>query len=283
LTDKESLNQLLEDCSRLWKNKSWTELEQASMKAIRIVINSNKTEFTLKRLAKMYLSSLIGDTDKFQEYAKINNFDTPQNFKLFKSWVMRQENISSALNEYLLAFDEIFLLSKNFTAKNRYMIAKNLRIIARPDLAIELLNENLKISKINYYARTLRGASFADLGLFDKSIEDCIISLKFSLEDSKQIPMNVLSRAFRGRFLSTGDLSDLEDSISHAEQSYRMKPSIFSANSLMASIVLTRNEKRIKEVEEILSRHKDFKKIPDKVAIDNALDIIENNIDTEFE
>jgi hypothetical protein len=283
LTDKESLNQLLGDCSRLWKNKSWTELEQASMKAIRIVINSNKTEFTLKRLAKMYLSSLIGDTDKFQEYAKINNFDTPQNFKLFKSWVMRHKSISSALIEYLLAFDEIFLLSKNFNARNKNMIAKNLRTIARPDLAIELLNENLKISKINYYSRTLRGASFADLGLFDKSIEDCKIALEFDLEDGKQIPMNVLSRAFRGRFLSTGDLSDLEDSISHAEQSYRMKPSIFSANSLMASTVLTRNEKRIKEVEEILSRHKDFKKIPDKVAIDNALDIIENNIDTEFE
>ena len=95
--------------------------------------------------------------------------------------------------------------------------------------------------------------------------------------------MNVLSRAFRGRFLSTGDLSDLENSITHAEQSYHMKPSIFSANSLMASTVLTRNEKRIKEVEEILSRHKDFKKVPEKVAIDNALDIIENNIDTEFE
>lgn len=283
MTDKESLNQLLGDCSRLWKNKSWTELEQASMKAIRIVINSNKTEFTLKRLAKMYLSSLIGDTDKFQEYAKINNFDTPQNFKLFKSWVMRHKSISSALIEYLLAFDEIFLLSKNFNARNKNMIAKNLRTIARPDLAIELLNENLKISKINYYSRTLRGASFADLGLFDKSIEDCKIALEFDLEDGKQIPMNVLSRAFRGRFLSTGDLSDLEDSISHAEQSYRMKPSIFSANSLMASTVLTRNEKRIKEVEEILSRHKDFKKIPDKVAIDNALDIIENNIDTEFE
>jgi hypothetical protein len=121
------------------------------------------------------------------------------------------------------------------------------------------------------------------LGLFDKSIEDCKISLKFNLEDSKQIPMNVLSRAFRGRFLSTGDLSDLEESISFAEQSYRMKPSIFSANSLMASTVLTRNEKRIKDVEQILSRHKDFKKVPEKVAINNALDIIENNIDREFE
>ena len=282
MTDKLNLNQLLEECSRLWKNKSWPELELVSMQAIRIVINSDKTEFTLKRLAKMYLSSLIGDINKFQDYAKINNFDTPENFKLFKSWVMRHKSISSALSEYLLAFDEIFLLAKNFNAKNRNLIAKNLRTIARPDLAIELLNENLKISKINYYSRTLRGASFADLGLFDKSIEDCKISLKFNLEDSKQIPMNVLSRAFRGRFLSTGDLSDLEESISFAEQSYRMKPSIFSANSLMASTVLTRNEKRIKVVEEILSRHKDFKKVPEKVAINNALDIIENNIDTEF-
>jgi hypothetical protein len=50
----------------------------------------------------------------------------------------------------------------------------------------------------------------------------------------------------------------------------------------MASIVLTRNEKRIKEIEEVLSRHKDFKKVPEKIAIDNALDVIENNIDTEF-
>jgi hypothetical protein len=282
VTEKLNLNQILEECSRLWEKKSWKELELVSMQAIRIVINSDKTELTLKRLAKMYLSSLIGDIDKFQDHVKINNFDTPENFKLFKSWVMRHKRISSALGEYLLAFDEIFLLSKNFNAQNRNLIAKNLRTIARPDLAIELLNENLKISKINYYSRTLRGASFADLGLFDKSIEDCKISLKFNLEDSKQIPMNVLSRAFRGRFFSTGDISDLEESISYAQQSYRIKPSIFSANSLMASIVLTRNEKRIKEVEEILSKHKDFKKVPTKIAIENALDVIENNIDSEF-
>ena len=61
----------------------------------------------------MYLSSLIGDINKFQDYAKINDFDTPENFKLFKSWVMRHKNISSTLNEYLLVFDEIFLLAKN--------------------------------------------------------------------------------------------------------------------------------------------------------------------------
>jgi hypothetical protein len=283
MTDNLSLNQLLEKCSRLWKEKSWTELEQVSMQAIRIVINSDKTEFTLKRLAKMYLSSLIGDINKFQNNSKNKDFDTPENFKLFKNWVMRNKNISSVLTEYLLAFDEVFLLAKNYNAMNRNKIAKNLRIIARPDLAIELLNENLKISKVNYYSRTLRGASFADLDLFDQSIDDCRISLQFNLEDSKHIPMNVLSRAFRGRFLSTGDISDLEESIAYAQQSYQVKPSIFSANSLMASIVLTRNEKRINEIEEILSRHKDYKKIPEKIAIDNALEVIENDIAAEFD
>jgi hypothetical protein len=283
MTDNLSLNQLLEKCSRLWKEKSWTELEQVSMQAIRIVINSDKTEFTLKRLAKMYLSSLIGDVNKFQNNSKNMDFDTPENFKLFKNWVMRNKNISSVLTEYLLAFDEVFLLAKNYNAMNRNKIAKNLRIIARPDLAIELLNENLKISKVNYYSRTLRGASFADLDLFDQSIDDCRISLQFNLEDSKHIPMNVLSRAFRGRFLSTGDISDLEESIAYAQQSYQVKPSIFSANSLMASIVLTRNEKRINEIEEILSRHKDYKKIPEKIAIDNALEVIENDIAAEFD
>jgi hypothetical protein len=283
MTDNLSLIQLLEKCSRLWKEKSWTELEQVSMQAIRIVINSDKTEFTLKRLAKMYLSSLIGDVNKFQNNSKNMDFDTPENFKLFKNWVMRNKNISSVLTEYLLAFDEVFLLAKNYNAMNRNKIAKNLRIIARPDLAIELLNENLKISKVNYYSRTLRGASFADLDLFDQSIDDCRISLQFNLEDSKHIPMNVLSRAFRGRFLSTGDISDLEESIAYAQQSYQVKPSIFSANSLMASIVLTRNEKRINEIEEILSRHKDYKKIPEKIAIDNALEVIENDIAAEFD
>jgi tetratricopeptide (TPR) repeat protein len=160
----------------------------------------------------------------------------------------------TSIEPVLQSAHEIALLSLDPISANRNKIAKHLREIARPDLAITICNQILEKTRLNYYSLTVLCGAYCDLDQFDKAIEAAEVALKFSPGADKTYPLNALVRAHTLKFKSNGDLSEIETALDYGHQSIDLKLDIYAANAFVAAAIASAKEEEIEFAKQVLEK-----------------------------
>lgn len=276
-----NLKNLLELSDRYWREKKWDDLELICQKIIKELTGKENSSYTLKFTVIKYLGSLFKEHNILYFDSEIKNEIKHKIFELSK--FVEKNYPTQKLNELISPVEEILILSTKNNAQNRNIIGKNLRKIARPDLCIEIVSENLKISKLNYITRIIRAAAFADLGDFDQAISDAIIALKVQNSKDQQRSHTVLSRAYRERYKKFGDFEDRDSALEHARSAYDIDINMYTKNVLIAALVLFKEYEDLQiEAGLISSQNIEEKgKNADDVLLSTSLDIMSQYFDED--
>ena len=237
--DKVILEHLYARYSKAFKNSDWEELSECSVELGRLLgKNQSLNVMDIRDVAQKYLGSLLG-TGRFLS-TKLPDDDLASFEEGVKSIEMLIAGGNKAMDSSLLPLIksalelQLFLIKPQSDNLNKASAA--LRVLARPDLAIELASIQISGSRFNYFSRNIRAAAFSDLGNFSAAIEDAQIGLKYSPRDKAHYMHVSLARALVGRFKATGDLEDCESAFFHAEQAFKDKPDDYSANTFLKVI-----------------------------------------------
>ncbi len=233
----------------------WRKLEQLSIDVLRLIHSETKVdELDLKTVVKNYLSSIVG-TGEFLTDLDSKHLSTYQEGlnKLLQFLKERPQFVSS-IDYILQSANEIALLALHPITANRNKIAKHLREIARPDLAITICNQIISNSRLNYYSLTILCGAYCDLGNFDNAIEAAEVALKFTPNPNKTFPLNALVRAHTLKFKSNGDLSEIEKALKYGHESIELKLDIYSANAFIVAAIASAIEAEIEFAKEVLKK-----------------------------
>lgn len=270
--DKVQLEDLYSKYSDAFKNAKWNELMGVSHQLGDLLGENYKTNvMDIRDVAQKYLGSLIGSgrflftTSRDAEFVAFES-----GLELVENLMEREVNsLDSTLLPIIKAAYEIQLFLIKPQADNLNKASAALRVIGRPDLAIELASIQISKSRLNYYSRNIRAAAYSDLGNFSAAIEDAQIALKYSPKDNAHYLHISLARALVGRFKVTGDLEDCEMAFFHAEQAFNEKPSTFSANVFLKVIHALGSA----GLEDLISSLESVRKNPTNSLDLNALEI----------
>ena len=260
----ESISLLLEQSQESRKSSDWTRLEEISISILQTLFKGNSLkDETLKQVIINYLSSIVGtgdfltslsskDRDKYEEgLAKLNDF------------LEKKPHLFNSIDPIIQSGREIALLALEPTSQNRNKISKNLRAIARPDLAVIICMQILEVTRLNYYTLTVLCGAYCDLGYFDKAIEVAEKALKHDPGFGKTFVLNSLVRAHTLKFKTNGDFSEINTALEYAHQSIDLKLDSYSANSYMAAAVASMIDHEIENAKAVLAKAEPDLKVAD--------------------
>ena len=260
----ESISLLLEQSQESRKSSDWIRLEEISISILQTLFKGNSLkDETLKQVIINYLSSIVGtgdfltslsskDSDKYEEgLAKLNDF------------LEKKPHLFNSIDPIIQSGREIALLALEPTSQNRNKISKNLRAIARPDLAVIICMQILEVTRLNYYTLTVLCGAYCDLGYFDKAIEVAEKALKHDPGFGKTFVLNSLVRAHTLKFKTNGDFSEINTALEYAHQSIDLKLDSYSANSYMAAAVASMIDHEIENAKAVLAKAEPDLKVAD--------------------
>jgi len=270
--DKLALEPLYTRYSKAFENSDWKELSECSVHLGRLLGGSQSSNvMDIRAVAQRYLGSLIG-VGRFL-FTKLRDDDLTsfeEGVHLIEKQISgKNKAVESALLPLVKSAFELQLFLIKPQSDNLNKASAALRVLARPDLAIELASIQIAESRLNYFSRNIRAAAFSDMGNFSAAIEDAQIGLKFSPKDKAHYLHVSLARALVGRFKATGDLEDCEKAFFHAEQAFKDKPDNYSANTFLKVI----HALGTAGLEELIASLEAVKKNPSNLLDMNALEI----------
>ena len=251
----ESIPALLDKAASARASHDWSRLEKISIEILRLSYKGiNIDEETFKSVIQSYLASIVGTgvflTDlKFKDSSKYQ-----EGLSKLLEFLKKRPHYFEYSAELIQSAQEIFLLSLDPITANRNKIAKLLRQLARPDLAIQICRQILHESRLNYYSLTVICGAYCDLGHFDEAIAAAEISLKHSPDSSRTYPLTSLVRAHTLKFKSTGDFSEIDKALDYGHQALSLRIDSYSANAFVAAAVASGNSDEIEFAREILSK-----------------------------
>jgi len=270
--DKLLLGPLYERYSKAFKNSNWEELSECSAQLGNLLGRSQASNFMdIRDVAQRYLGSLVG-AGRFL-FTKSSDHDLvsfEKGLKFIEEEIVGESKaVESTLLPLIKNAYELQLFLINPQSDNLNKASAALRVIARPDLAIELTSIQIAQSRLNYFSRNIRAAAFSDLGNFSAAIDDAEIALKYSPKEKAHYLHVTLARALVGRFKATGDLEDCEKAFFHAEQAFRDKPDNYSANTFLTVIHALGSS----GLEDLIASLEAIRKSPSNLLDLNALEV----------
>jgi len=251
----ETLGDLLDQCSSARAIGDWIRLEELSIEILRSIYKESKIdEGRLKSVLQNYLSSIVGTGEFLTDLHSNDSSKYQEGLKKLLQFLEKRPHHFTSIEPVLQSAHEIALLSLDPISANRNKIAKHLREIARPDLAITICNQILDKTRLNYYSLTVLCGAYCDLDQFDKAIESAGVGLKFSPGADKTYPLNALVRAHTLKFKSNGDLSEIEQALDYGHQSIDLKIDIYAANAFVAAAIASGKEDEIEFAKQILEK-----------------------------
>lgn len=270
--DRSILAPLYARYSNAFKNSDWVELTACSSDLGRLLGGSTEISvMDIRDVAQKYLGSLLG-AGRF-----LFNKTSDQDLSSFEAGLQsiekyfagKSQSIVSALHPVIKSAYELQIFLVKPQSDNLNKASAALRVLARPDLAIELASIQISQSRLNYFSRNIRAAAYSDMGNFSAAVEDAQIGLKYSPKDKAHYLHVSLARALVGRFKVTGDLEDCENAFSHAEQAFRDKPDNYSANTFLKVI----HALETVGLEDLIASLEAVRKNPTNLIDMNALEI----------
>ena len=259
--------ELLEGCRIAREANDWPRLEKLTSQILELAQISNLDDKTLIQTIRSYLSSIIG-SGKFVVFLEAKNLQVFEKGLLkLKTFLKDKPHIHKSVSRYEYAADEIRILCINPIASNRTKIARSLRILARPDLAIEILEDQLQLSAKNYYTLTTLCGAYCDIYRFDKAIELAEQALRFNPADGRMYPLNALTRAHTQRFKKDGDIEDIEKALMYAKASIDLRIDAYSARSYIAAAIASRDEVEIENATAIIDKTENSRNSVDENAL----------------
>ena len=251
----ETLGDLLDQCSAARAIGDWTRLEELSIEILRSIYKETKIdEGSLKSVLQNYFSSIVGTGEFLTDLHSNDSSKYQAGLRKLLQFLEKRPHHFTSIEPVLQSAHEIALLSLDPISANRNKIAKHLREIARPDLAITICNQILEKARLNYYSLTVLCGAYCDLDQFDKAIESAEVALKFSPGAGKTYPLNALVRAHTLKFKSNGDLSEIEQALDYGHQSIDLKLDIYAANAFVAAAIASGKEDEIEFAKQILEK-----------------------------
>jgi len=251
----ETLGDLLVQCASARAIGDWSRLEALSIDILRSIYRESKIdEGSLKTVLQNYFSSIVGTGDFLTDLHSNNSSRYQEGLRKLLQFLEKRPHHFTSIEPVLQSAHEIALLALDPISANRNKIAKHLREIARPDLAITICNQILEKTRLNYYSLTVLCGAYCDLEQFDKAIEAAEVGLKFSPGADKTYPLNALVRAHTLKFKSNGDLSEIEKAIDYGHQSIDLKLDIYAANAFVAAAIASAKEEEIEYAKQVLEK-----------------------------
>jgi len=259
--------ELLEGCRIAREANDWPRLEKLTSQILELAQISNLDDKTLIQTIRSYLSSIIG-IGEFVVFLEAKNLqDFEKGLLKLKTFLKDKPHIHKSVSRYEYAADEIRILCVNPIASNRTKIARSLRILARPDLAIAILEDQLQLSARNYYTLTTLCGAYCDIYRFDKTIELAEQALRFNPVDGRMYPLNALTRAHTQRFKKDGDIEDIEKALMYAKTSIDLRIDAYSARSYIAAAIASRDEVEIENATAIIDKTENSSQSVDENAL----------------
>ena len=246
--------ELLEGCRIARQANNWPRLEILTSQILELAQNSNLDDKTLIETIRSYLSSIIGSGEFVVSIESKNLQVFEKGLLKLKAFLKNKPHIHKSVSKFEQAADEIRILCLNPIAANRTKIARSLRILARPDLAIEILEDQLQLSTKNYYTLTVLCGAYCDIYKFDKAIAVAELALKFNPADGRMYPLNALTRAHTQRFKRDGDIQDIEKALMYAKASIDLRIDTYSAHSYLAAAFASGYEVEIENATAIIDK-----------------------------
>lgn len=217
--------ELSRGCAEALRAKDWEKLESLSVELLtRLDLDPNSIETDIRKVARYYLASIIGD-GKFLKSSDALGFE---HFNVGLAALRKvidssKRDLFTTLRPEIQHIRQIQLFMTKPQADTLNKVAKSLRRIGRPHLAIELATAEIQKSRLNYYSLVVRGSAYVDLKMFDAAIQDAELALKHSPGETRRFALTLLARAKKDQFKLNGLLDDGELSLAYALQSLEIK------------------------------------------------------------
>ena len=264
----ENISSLLEQSQAARKSNNWKNLEEISIRILQTLFKGNSLkDETLKQVIINYLSSIVGTGDFLTSLSSKNSDKYEQGLDKLNDFLEKKPHLFNSIDPIIQSGREIALLALEPTSQNRNKISKNLRAIARPDLAVIICMQILEVTRLNYYSLTVLCGAYCDLGYFDKAIAAAEKALKHDPGFGKTFVLNSLVRAHTLKFKSNGDFSEIKTALEYAHQSIDSKLDSYSANAYMAAAVASMINHEIENAKVALAKAEPDLKVADINAI----------------
>ena len=264
----ENISSLLEQSQAARKSNNWKNLEDISIRILQTLFKGNSLkDETLKQVIINYLSSIVGTGDFLTSLSSKNSDKYKQGLDKLNDFLEKKPHLFNSIDPIIQSGREIALLALEPTSQNRNKISKNLRAIARPDLAVIICMQILEVTRLNYYSLTVLCGAYCDLGYFDKAIAAADKALKYDPGFGKTFVLNSLVRAHTLKFKSNGDFSEIKTALEYAHQSIDSKLDSYSANAYMAAAVASMINHEIENAKAVLAKAEPDLKVADINAI----------------
>lgn len=277
------LVELSSRCAEALRKGDWSTLEQLSLKIL-ISLHKNKsgTDSDIRRVARHYLCAIIGDGEYLlkKEDSGRAHFDAGADI-LYRFLKFEAPNLVPTLSQEIRDLQQLQLFLTQDRSDTRNKAASSLRRLGRPNLAIDLTSVEINKSRLNYYARVIRGSAEVDLGLFDEAIEDAEIALKHSLPKNRYYPLIVLARAKIGNCKKYGLRSDGEDAIQLALEALRLDESIYTVKVFTSAVRTLGSEEYADLIHDLEAKNYRLMNSPDNLAIQIAESVL-TQVDDEM-
>ena len=251
----ENISLLLERSRASRQSSDWAKLEEISVGILQTLFKgiSLKDE-TLKQVVTNYLASIMGSGEFLTDLNSKDIEKYQQGLEKLNEFLARKPHYFKSLDPLIQSGREIVLLSLEPNSQNRNKISKNLRAIARPDLAVTICKQILEVTRLNYYTLTVLCGAQCDLGNYDQAIEAAEKALKHEPGFGKTFVLNALVRAHTLKFKSNGDFAEILTALEYAHQSVDTKLDSYSANAYIAAAVASMKDEEIESAREALSK-----------------------------
>ena len=260
----ESIPILLEQSQESRKLSDWTRLEEISISILQTLFKGSllKDE-TLKQIIINYLSSIVGTGDFLTSLSSKESDKYEKGLDKLNAFLEKKPHLFNSIDPIIQSGREIALLALEPTSQNRNKISKNLRAIARPDLAVIICMQILEVTRLNYYTLTVLCGAYCDLGYFDKAIEAAEKALQHDPGFGKTFVLNSLVRAHTLKFKSNGDFSEITTALEYAHQSIDLKIDSYSANAYISAAVASMINHEIENAKAVLAKAEPDLKVAD--------------------
>lgn len=270
------LVKLSNESSAALRKCDWATLKTLSFRILLLIKKSKSySETDIRKVARNYLCSIVGDGEfllRTDDPGVIHFQSGANKFHQFLQTDARE--FRPLLSQEIRDLQQIQLYLTQDRSDARNKAASSLRRIGRPQLAIDLASVEISKSRLNYYARVIRGSAEVDLGLYDEAIEDAEIALKHSLPERKYYPLIVLARAKTGNCKKYGLLSDGEEAIQLALQALSLDESIYTVKVFISAVRTTGSGDYEELISKLESKNHQLKISPDSVALEVAETIV---------
>ena len=220
------------------QHSDWQELENLSKQILALIkIDPNNLDIDVRKVARNYLSSIIGSGRFLFENDPGGLLHFNNEIIEFQSFLRDSKlEFSKSIRPELIAIQSIQLFVTSPRSDSANKASANLRRLGRPQLAVEIMNTELMKSRLNYYSLVVRGSAFVDLHETEKAISDGELALKHSLKDKRNFALTLLARAYRDKFKKDGLIEDGETALRLAMESLGIDRNPYIARVLISII-----------------------------------------------